>query len=154
PVKLTLVGATGLVGRAVMEELVGRSDFRLTAMARREVPLPKGARMEMRLAPVEQWDEVLHAIHPEVVICTLGTTWRKAGRDEEVFREVDYSLVLDVARAAKEAGAWHFIFVSSVGANSAAKNFYLRVKGETENALAKLHFKRLDILRPGLLRGV
>lgn len=154
PVKLTLVGATGLVGRAVMEELVGRSDFRLTAMARREVPLPKGARMEMRLAPVEQWDEVLHAIHPEVVICALGTTWRKAGRDEEAFREVDYSLVLDVARAAKEAGAWHFIFVSSVGANSAAKNFYLRVKGETENALAKLHFKRLDILRPGLLRGV
>lgn len=154
PVKITLVGASGLVGRAVMEELVGRPDFRLTAMGRREVPLPKGARMEMRLAPVEQWGEVFDTIRPEVVVCALGTTWRKAGRDEEAFREVDYSLVLDVARKAKAAGAWHFIFVSSVGANSASKNLYLRVKGEAETALAKLHFKRLDILRPGLLRGV
>ncbi|HTN14516.1 MAG TPA: NAD(P)H-binding protein [Sphingomonadaceae bacterium] len=154
PVKITLVGATGLVGRAVMEELVGRPDFRLTAMGRREVPLPKGARMEMRLAPVEQWGEVLEEIQQQVVVCALGTTWHKAGRDEESFREVDYTLVLDVARAAKAAGAWHFIYISSVGASSASKNLYLRVKGETETALAKLHFKRLDILRPGLLRGV
>ena len=34
-----------------------------------------------------------------------------------------------------------------------SKAFYLRVKGEVEAALTKLKFRRLDILRPGLLRG-
>lgn len=153
PVNLTLVGATGLVGRAVMEEMVGRPDFRFTAIARREVPLPKGARMEMRLAPVDQWDDVLREIQPRVVVSALGTTWRKAGRDAEAFRAVDEELVLKVAAAAKEAGARHFIMVSSAGANSAGRNFYLRVKGETENALGRMQFRRLDILRPGVLLG-
>jgi len=45
------------------------------------------------------------------------------------------------------------IAVSSTGADPASKTFYLKVKGEAERDLAKLGFKRLDLLRPGLLRG-
>jgi uncharacterized protein YbjT (DUF2867 family) len=45
------------------------------------------------------------------------------------------------------------IVVSSVGAASTSSTFYLRVKGEMEAALIKLGLRRLDILRPGLLRG-
>ena len=72
---------------------------------------------------------------------------------EEAFRAVDHDLVLLVARAAKEAGASTFVLVSSAGAELSAKPLYLRVKAETETAVTKLRFKRLDILRPGLLRG-
>jgi uncharacterized protein YbjT (DUF2867 family) len=61
--------------------------------------------------------------------------------------------VLDCARAAKAAGIEHLVLVSSVGADPRSSQFYLRVKGEVEEALAKLRFRRLDILRPGLLRG-
>jgi len=154
PIRLGMVGSTGLVGRAVMQELIGREDFDLVAISRREIPLPSGVRMQMRLAPTELWGDVLETTRPEVLICALGTTWNKSGQDEEAFRAVDETLVLDVARMAKEMGAWHFIFVSSVGADAASKTLYLRVKGEVEAALAKLRFKRLDILRPGLLRGV
>jgi uncharacterized protein YbjT (DUF2867 family) len=153
PVKLALFGSTGLVGRTIMEELVGNTDFRLTAVARREVPLPQGARMEMRLAPPELWRDVIETIQPDVLVCALGTTWRKAGHDEEAFRAVDEKLVLEVAKAARALEVRHFIFVSSVGASLASKTLYLRVKGEVEIALGKLHFKRLDILRPGLIRG-
>ena len=39
------------------------------------------------------------------------------------------------------------------GADPRQKNFYLRVKGEVEQEISKVGFKRLDILRPGLLRG-
>ncbi len=45
------------------------------------------------------------------------------------------------------------IFISSVGADTGSKNFYLRIKGEMEQALEGLGFDRLDIVRPGLLRG-
>ncbi|WEK47621.1 MAG: NAD(P)H-binding protein [Candidatus Andeanibacterium colombiense] len=153
PVKLALFGSTGLMGRTIMEELVGNTDFRLTAVARREVPLPQGARMEMRLAPSELWPEVIETVKPDVLVCALGTTWRKAGRDADAFRAVDQKLVMEVAQAAKALGVPHFIFISSVGASLSSKTLYLQVKGEVEIALGKLHFKRLDILRPGLIRG-
>ena len=151
--RLCVIGATGLIGGKVMEECIGREDVRLSAIARREAKLPRGIRMELFVAEPAKWGEVLEALRPKAVICALGTTWKKAGEDEEAFRAVDQHLVLDTARAAKEQGVDRFVAVSSVGADTASKNFYLRVKGETERELTKLRFNRLDILRPGLLRG-
>ena len=45
------------------------------------------------------------------------------------------------------------VSISSVGADTMARNLYLRVKGETEHALGKVGLQRLDVIRPGLLRG-
>lgn len=153
PLRIALVGATGLVGRAIVHAATGREDMRLVAIARREMKLPAGARMEMFVAEPDRWDEVIEAVKPDVLINALGTTWNKSGKDEAAFRAVDQELVLDVARAAHKAGVKRFISISSVGASLAARNFYLQVKGEVERDLAKVGFKRLDILRPGLLRG-
>ena len=58
-----------------------------------------------------------------------------------------------VARAALRAGVKRFITISSVGADALSSNFYLKVKGETDRELMHMKFDRLDILRPGLLRG-
>src|SRR3546814_6221908 len=69
-----------------------------------EAPMPPGARMEMLVADPAEWDQSLATVAPDAVICALGTTWRKAGRDEAAFRAVDQDLVLRVARAAKDAG--------------------------------------------------
>jgi len=61
--------------------------------------------------------------------------------------------VIAVARAAKAHGVERFVSVSSVGADPHSKTFYLKVKGETDRDLAKVGIGRLDVLRPGLLRG-
>lgn len=151
--RILLVGATGLVGRRVMEACVGRADVRLVALTRREAPMPKGARMEMLVADPAEWAQSVAAVAPDAVICALGTTWRKAGQDEAAFRAVDEELVLRVARAAKQAEVSNFVLVSSVGADPVSRSFYLRVKADVEAALRKVRFHRLDILRPGLLRG-
>ena len=151
--RVVLVGATGLIGRAVMAEAVARPDIHLVAVARREVPLPKGARMEMLLSDTEHWPDAIAAGRPHVVVIALGTTIKAVGGDKQAFRAVDHDLVLECAAAAKAAGARQLIVVSSVGAQFSSKNFYLSVKGEVEDKLAKLHFERLDIMRPGLLRG-
>ncbi len=151
--RVVLVGATGLIGRAVMAEAVGRGDIHLVAVARREVPLPAGARMEMLLSDTEHWPDAIAAGRPHAVVIALGTTIKTVGGDKAAFRAVDHDLVLESARAAKEAGTRQLIVVSSVGALFSSKNFYLSVKGEVEDKLAKLRFDRLDIIRPGLLRG-
>lgn len=153
PLRIALVGATGLIGREVMRLAVGREDMRLVAVARREAPLPPGARMEMFVADPAKWGEVFEAVRPNAVICALGTTWKKAGRDEEAFRAVDHDLVLATAKAAREHGTERFVAVSSAGADPMSKALYLRTKGQVEGELGKLRFKRLDVLRPGLLRG-
>ena len=151
--RVLLVGATGLVGTRIMQACVGRSDLRLIALTRREAPMPQGARMEMLVADPDDWEQSLATVAPDAVICALGTTWRRAGRDEAAFRAVDQELVLRVARAAKATGVSNFVLVSSVGADMASRTLYLRLKSEVETALRKLRFHRLDILRPGLLRG-
>lgn len=153
PVRIALVGATGLVGRRIVEAAVGRSDIHLVAIARREMKLPKGARMEMLIADPSEWKTSLSLAAPDVLVSALGTTFRKAGRDAEAFQAVDHDLVLSCAEIAKALGVTRMVTVSSTGAYGPSKNLYLSTKGKVEDALYRLKFRRLDILRPGLLRG-
>lgn len=152
-VRICLVGSTGLTGTTLIEQATGRADIRMVAIARHEVQLPPGARMEVLLTQPPGWPEAIATSNARVLVCALGTTWRKSGRDEAAFRAVDHDLVLNCARAAKDAGIGHMIVVSSVGADATSKRRYLRVKGEMEQGLSTMGFKRLDILRPGLIRG-
>lgn len=153
PIRIALVGASGLIGQSLIRLGVGRSDFRVIAIARREIPLPKGARMEVLVADPANWGDAIAAARADVLVCALGSTWKKAGKDEAAFRAVDQDLVIACGKAAKAAGIRQMIVISSVGADAGAKNFYLRVKGETDQALGKLGLTRLDVIRPGLLRG-
>jgi len=153
PVRICLLGATGLTGWTMIERAVGRRGIALHALSRRHVELPKKARMVMVVCEPTEWPEEIAKSKARVLVCALGTTMHKAGNDEAVFRAVDHDLVLQCARVAKAAGIEHMIMVSSVGADPNGRSFYLKVKGQTEEALAKIRFRRLDILRPGLLRG-
>ena len=98
------------------------------------------------------WPRLAAALPVEAAVSALGTTMRKAG-SQAAFRLVDHDAVIAFGRAVRAAGARRMIAVSSVGADPGSSNFYLRLKGEVEQALAGLGFDRLDILRPGLLRG-
>lgn len=143
-----IVGATGMVGRAVIEHFAAQ---RITILARRALA-GAPAHHDMRVAPTEGWADIIGDERPATLISCLGTTIRQAG-SQAAFRAVDHDLVLAVAEAAKRAGTSHMITVSSVGAAAKAGNFYLRTKGEAEDGLRGLGFDRLDILRPGLLTG-
>ncbi len=154
PTRIGLVGATGLIGTRVIQIASASDQARIVGIARREAKLPEGARMEMFVADADKWGEVLEAVQPRSLICALGTTMSKAGGDEAAFRAVDQDLILATAEAAVAAGVPNMVLVSSAGADPMSKNFYLRVKGETEKLVSKVGLKRLDILRPGLLRGV
>jgi len=151
--RMVLIGATGLVGMSLIGEARDFPHVRLTALARREVPLPAGARMEMILADPANWPGAIGDMRPDVLACALGTTWKKAGQDEQAFRAVDYGLVLQCAKAASHAGSRQMIVVTSIAADPHAKGLYLRTKGELEEALKKLDFQRIDFLQPSLLRG-
>lgn len=148
---IVLVGATGLIGRQLLDLLLERGDD-VTVLTRRATGAT-GANLREQVADSGEWPQLVAAAKPEVVISCLGTTWAKAGKSEAAFRAVDQQLVEAVMKAARNAGATRAITVSSVGANAHSRNFYLRVKGEVEESLQAMGFDRIDVLRPGLLRG-
>lgn len=148
PSGILLVGATGLIGQAVIRHAGSRP---LIVLGRRDIDdLPD--HHAPLVAPPERWADIIAAERPAILISCLGTTIRQAG-SQAAFRAVDHDLILSAARGAKMGGARQLIVVSSVGASARSSNFYLRTKGETEEALRATGFDRLDILRPGLLTG-
>lgn len=153
PRRVVLVGATGLVGRETIAATIGQPGIHLIAVARREMPLPPGARLEFLVSDTSHWADAIRDTRPDTVVIALGTTIKAVGGDKAAFRAVDHDLVMMCAKAARESGARQLIVVSSVGAAFSSRNFYLSTKGEVEDRLAKLHFDRLDLLQPGLLRG-
>lgn len=144
--KLLLIGATGLVGRLAIErhDAAGHD---VHSLVRNET-----GRGRETVASPRNWPALARALGGDVAICAIGTTMRKAG-SQAAFRAVDFDIAVDFAGAARDGGARRMIAISSVGADPKSRNFYLRIKGEMEEALGSLGFDRLDILRPGLLRG-
>lgn len=147
-----LAGASGLTGSLALEAMLTAPDFsRVVAVTRR--PLGReNLRLANRIVQFERLEAQLQGVSGDVALCCLGTTRARAGSPER-FRAVDFGYTLAFARAALAAGAQRFVVVTSVGADTASRNLYLRTKGEIEVALTDLGFPSLDILQPGLLLG-
>jgi uncharacterized protein YbjT (DUF2867 family) len=147
-----LAGATGLTGARTLAALLEAPDIgRVIAVTRR--PLGgEHSRLANRIVQFQNIETQLKGVSAEAALCCLGTTIRQAGSRER-FREVDVEAVLAFARAAKAANARRFVVISSVGANPASRNFYLRTKGEMEEELEAMGFESLDILQPSMLLG-
>ena len=60
---------------------------------------------------------------------------------------------LALATAAKNAGAKIYILISTSGASPTSKIPYAKMKGELDEAVKKLGFEHVVILKPGLLVG-
>ncbi|MDN3921870.1 NAD(P)H-binding protein [Roseateles violae] len=149
-----VAGASGLVGRALLSELLQQpgDDTEIHALLRRPVEgLPPSPRLHAQRLDFARPDLAALPAPTTIYIC-LGTTIKQAG-SQEAFRAVDYEAVLTLARAARAAGATRCAVVSALGAKATSTVFYNRVKGEMEEALIALGFERLVIARPSLLIG-
>lgn len=147
-----VAGPTGLVGRAVLEQLLldERCD-RVIALTRR--PLDRSSHK------LEQWSsgrgDLLSALRPErvdSVLCCLGTTIATAG-SRAAFRHVDHELVIGLGRWAKANGVKVFCVVSAIGADASSKFFYNRVKGEMERDLKAIGLPVVHVFQPSILVG-
>lgn len=148
-----VLGATGLVGRAVTEELLNRKGWdEVRVLVRRPMNLehPKLKQTIVDWDKLEQYKEQFQGVH--AVFCCLGTTIKKAGSQAQ-FEKVDQDYPLNAAIIAKENGVKQFLVVSSMGANAKSRNFYSRVKGRTEEGLNSIGFQGLHLFRPSLLLG-
>jgi uncharacterized protein YbjT (DUF2867 family) len=151
-----IAGATGLVGKELLALLLASDASREVHSLVRKPSALKHAKLHSHVVDFSKLgtaSEQTLALPPidEVYVC-LGTTIKVAG-SQEAFRAVDFDAFLAVARAGIARGATKLGVISAMGANSKSGVFYSRVKGEMEEAVAKLGYKSVSIVRPSFLEG-
>lgn len=149
-----IAGATGLVGGECLKILAGDERYeRIVVLTRRKIDSPGlGPNVEQHIVDFDRPESYREIAKADIVICTLGTTIKKAGSKQK-FRKVDLTYGLDLARIALENGASHFLLVTALNVSSKSPVFYYRVKGELEDAICRLDYEKVTILRPSLLLG-
>ena len=148
---ILILGATGQVGHALLHLALQHPEIsRVVAPTRR--PLPPHAKLDNPLVDYEALPEDAAWWKADLALCALGTTLRQA-KSKAGFYRVDHDYVLAAAGLAQRAGTPAFGLVSSLGADASSRIFYLKTKGETEQALTALGFASLVLVRPSLLIG-
>jgi uncharacterized protein YbjT (DUF2867 family) len=153
-----VLGATGLVGKTLVEQLCQDHRYQtVTCLVRKPLSKDFFSTSADKVEPIvvdfknlEDYQGYFGCQH--IYVC-LGTTIKKAG-SKSAFRKVDFEHVHVAAQLARAQRAVSFVWISSVGASAKSNNFYLRVKGELENAILGMSgLQNASAVRPSLLLG-
>jgi len=147
-----VIGATGLVGRQLVNLLLDDARYEKVKVFSRRTTGISSPKLEERLVDfcsVGSWKEFVVG---DVLFSALGTTLSQAGSKGAQYK-VDFTFQYDFARIAAHNGVPALVLVSSMGADTLSKFFYMRMKGELEEAVRALNFQGCVILRPGPLAG-
>ncbi len=173
-----VLGASGSVGKALIEELLGNGSFQsIVTLVRRSQPgkvaLARAAGVELRetlVSPMEPaaveaaTTEAVRSLAGDVVgLSVLGVGAGTAKLTIDQHRAVDVQLNAAFARGLKASGrVQHLAFMSAAGADATAAATgsgaagmarYARVKGEAEEAVKESGPAIVSIFRPAMIIG-
>lgn len=145
--KAFVIGATSAVGKDLVNQLMDDEHFdEVHIFVRRSVTL-QHPKLQVHVVDFDKLDEWKADMQGDVLFSALGTTIKQAGSQQAQWT-IDYTYQYEVAKAAHEGGVSTMILVSSAWASPKAKAFYMRMKGQLEEDVKALGFKRLVIVRP------
>ena len=150
--KAIVIGATGMVGTQLIKQLIENETYsEIVSLVRRSsgITHPKLKEQIINFDEPENWSNVVTG---DVLFSTLGTTLAQAKNKEAQF-EVDFTYQFTVAKIAAKNGVSNYVLISSAGANSNSIVFYTSMKGKLEDAVKRLPFNVISIIRPGQLAG-
>jgi len=150
--KALVIGATGLIGRGLVFELLKSEAYsEVVVLTRRDLVI-KHSKLNQQLIDFDFLPNYSSYMQVDDVFCCMGSTQAKTP-DLTLYRKIDFTYPLQVAKMTKEQGAKQFLLVSSMGASVDSSIFYSRLKGEIEKAISDLNFPIYKIFRPSLLLG-
>ena len=149
-----LFGSTGLTGGCILDLLKYDSDFKSIIVVSRKTLTHSSNKISNKVIDFSNPFEIESCIKQDsIVFSCIGTTQAQVKGDKKKYREIDFDITLNIANACKKLNAKKFLFISSGGANSSSSNFYLKLKGEIEDAVMKVKNNSIFILKPSLLLG-
>lgn len=151
--KAIIIGATGLVGLALIEQLQSSDDFESITVVVRKKTDKLDAYTKVTQFVLEDFlllnDEDVNGF-THAFSC-LGSTIKQAGSKDK-FYAIDYEINAHFADLIQDKNI-HLLIVSALGANANSLIFYNKVKGQLEDYLKKLSIYKLSIFQPSLLIG-
>lgn len=146
-------GATGLVGKELVTELCAGSDFeKIIAVTRKKLTLSDPKLEQVQIDDFSKLMDLKDKLNAGVFFCCIGTTIKTAG-SKEAFAKVDLEIPKKIAHLTETLSIASLVVISSIGADAASSNFYLRTKGEMEKSVREIYSGKLRIVRPSLLMG-
>ena len=150
----TVIGATGLIGSHLVELLQSDGSFDQIRLLVRKVFQNKGPKILVRLIDFNDPESFRLGIEgSDVVFCAIGTTQKKMKGNQDNYRKVDHDIAVRAGEMCKLTGCFNFAMVSAVGASAQSNNFYLKLKGQTEEDVKEIKIPSTSIFRPSLLLG-
>jgi uncharacterized protein YbjT (DUF2867 family) len=147
-----VIGATGLTGSSLVSALLNDPGFSAVKAVGRKPLALQHAKLENITLSMTDTQALQAALQGDVMFCCIGTTIKKAG-SQKAFIEVDKDIPVRCAEIAHKNGVGQFLLISAVGANAAARNFYLRTKGQVEKEVARTGIEGIHIFRPSIILG-
>lgn len=147
-----VIGATGLIGKHLVKLLLESDRIEKVRIFVRSDSNIKHQKLEQHIVDFNDSKTWTNKLKGDVLFSALGTTLKQAGSKEKQY-DIDVVLNRNFANVAKENGIENYVLVSSIGANSKSKMFYLHIKGKLDDTVSALGFKNLTILRPASLVG-
>ena len=152
--QVTLFGATGLIGGYLLEFLLKDSDIHLINLVGRKPFHLQHDKINNIVIDFEDVHSISDSIEgSEIVFVSIGTTMSKVNGNKLKYTSVDFDIIFNIANACKQKNISQFLYVSSLGANPNSSNFYLRLKGEIDEAVAELNLNSTSVYRPSVLLG-
>ena len=145
-----VLGASGATGRELVKLLLDDSNFNHVSIFVRTDPKINDKKLTIHKIDFAKLEEYKDLIKGDILFSALGTTKKEAGGKKEQYL-VDYTYQYEFAKMASDNGVTNYSLVSSTGANSNSSFFYPKIKGELEESVKKLNFKKIDIFQPPML---
>lgn len=148
-----LIGASGLIGSHILNQLIDDHKVsKITLLLRRAMNMdsPKIQQHIINFDEPESWCHFFENV--DVVFCSIGTTRSKTPNLDD-YRKIDFDIPVNAINCAEKYAVSKFMLVSSVGADANSRNFYLKIKGEVENALKHSKVPIQGVFQPSLLLG-
>ena len=154
PLTAVVLGATGFIGELLINELTADEQFnkvRLLLRRPRHLSHPKLEAAIVDFSNINDFSQKLG--EGDCLFCCIGTTQKQVKGNKAAYRKIDHDIPLHAVQLAKAARFNSFLLVSAVGANTKAGNFYLKLKGQTEEAVVAVGINSLHIFQPSMLLG-
>ncbi|KTD59770.1 hypothetical protein Lsai_0414 [Legionella sainthelensi] len=152
---IIIYGATGMLGQGVLREsLLDTHIERVTVIGRTPIGQTHPKLREIVRADLFDYhniEEQLSGI--DACFFCLGTP--STGKTEAEYTRITKDLTLTAAQLLLRLNPQlSFIYISGEGADSSEKGalMWARVRGQTENELLRMPFKRVYIVRPGIIQ--
>ncbi len=147
-----VLGATGLVGRAVVDQLADAEHISKVITLTRRPAEHSSSKIHNHVVEFDHLEDYASLFRADVLFSCLGSTRKQAG-SIAAQRTVDLEYQYTAAQLAANQGVRHYLLVSASGADCTSNNPYLRMKGELEQRIQILPFQRISIFQPSLLLG-